>query len=166
MPSRMLRSTTTSRDRAMVMSTCTTRRATCSSAWRITLFLNSPWGVVVAPSNFSGFANELLIGNFGSGLITALQREHGAWIGNMLNINDLPVQIDGLWGSGLRQWRLRRPDQYAVLHRGTVWEKPRYLRVHHPASGYVNESLQAAKVEEGAMPSSFLLRANVMQAPA
>jgi uncharacterized protein (TIGR03118 family) len=62
------------------------------------LFLNSPWAVVLSPSSFSGFANELLVGNFGSGLITLYNPSTGAWIGNMLNINDLPTQIDGLWG--------------------------------------------------------------------
>ncbi len=40
------------------------------------LYLNSPWGVVVAPSSFSGFANDLLIGNFGSGGDHGLQRQH------------------------------------------------------------------------------------------
>lgn len=62
------------------------------------LYLNSPWGVVQAPSSFSGFANDLLVGNFGSGLITAYNLSTGTWLGNMLNVADLPVQIDGLWG--------------------------------------------------------------------
>lgn len=61
------------------------------------LFLNSPWGAVVAPQTFSGFGGDLLIGNFGSGLITAFNASTGAWIGNMLNVNQLPVEIDGLW---------------------------------------------------------------------
>lgn len=63
-----------------------------------TLYLNAPWGVVQAPSSFSGFGNDLLVGNFGSGAISAYNISTGAWIGNMLNVNDLPVQIDGLWG--------------------------------------------------------------------
>ena len=62
------------------------------------IYLNSPWGAVQAPASFSGFANDLLIGNFGSGLITAYNLSTGAWVGNMLNVADLPVQIDGLWG--------------------------------------------------------------------
>jgi uncharacterized protein (TIGR03118 family) len=61
------------------------------------IYLNAPWGVAQAPSSFSGFGNDLLIGNFGSGLITAYNISTGAWLGNMLNVNDLPVQIDGLW---------------------------------------------------------------------
>jgi uncharacterized protein (TIGR03118 family) len=62
------------------------------------LFLNSPWGVAVAPQTFSGFAGDLLIGNFGSGLISAFNASNGNFVGNMFNVNNLPVQIDGLWG--------------------------------------------------------------------
>jgi uncharacterized protein (TIGR03118 family) len=62
------------------------------------LYLNSPWGVVQAPSTFSGLANDLLVGNFGSGLITAYNINTGALIGNVQNVADLPVQINGLWG--------------------------------------------------------------------
>lgn len=62
------------------------------------LYANSPWAVVVAPSNFSGFSNDILVGNFGSGLITAYNASNGNWLGNMLNVASLPVQIDGLWG--------------------------------------------------------------------
>jgi uncharacterized protein (TIGR03118 family) len=62
------------------------------------LFLNAPWGVAQAPATFQSFGNDLLVGNFGSGLITAYNFSTGAWIGNMLNANFLPVEIDGLWG--------------------------------------------------------------------
>jgi len=60
-------------------------------------FMNAPWGVVQAPSSFSGFANDLLIGNFGSGLISAYNISTGAFIANMFDVNYLPVKIDGLW---------------------------------------------------------------------
>lgn len=62
------------------------------------LFLNAPWGVAVAPSNFSGFANDLIIANFGSAGINAFNPTTGAFVGNMLGANDLPVQIDSIWG--------------------------------------------------------------------
>jgi len=61
------------------------------------IFLDSPWAVVVAPQSFIGFSGDLLIGNFGSGLITAFNPSNGVWIGNMLAVSDLPVRIDGLW---------------------------------------------------------------------
>ena len=60
-------------------------------------FDNSPWGVALAPQNFSGFAGDLLIANFGSGLITAYNPTTGAWAGNMLDASDIPVHIEGIW---------------------------------------------------------------------
>jgi uncharacterized protein (TIGR03118 family) len=61
------------------------------------LYLNAPWGVVQAPASFSGFGNDLLIGNFGSGAVSAFNLSTGAWIGNMFDVNGLPLKIDGLW---------------------------------------------------------------------
>ena len=62
------------------------------------LYANSPWGVAVAPSSFAGFANDLLIGMFGSGAVSAFNPSTGAWIGNMFDVNNLPLKINGLWG--------------------------------------------------------------------
>lgn len=61
------------------------------------IWLNSPWAAVVAPQSFVGFGGDLLIGNFGSGLISAYNASNGAFMGNMINVADLPVQIGGLW---------------------------------------------------------------------
>ena len=61
------------------------------------LYLNAPWGVVQAPASFSGFGNDLLIGNFGSGAVSAYNINTGAWIGLMFDVNSLPLKIDGLW---------------------------------------------------------------------
>ncbi len=61
------------------------------------LFMNAPWGLVQAPANFGGFSNDLLIGQFGSGGMTAYNLSTGAWIGNVLDANDLAFKIDGLW---------------------------------------------------------------------
>jgi uncharacterized protein (TIGR03118 family) len=62
------------------------------------IYLDSPWGVAVAPQSFLGYPGELLIGNFGSGLITAYNASTGVWLGNMINSQDLQVEIPGLWG--------------------------------------------------------------------
>ncbi len=61
------------------------------------LFMNAPWGAVQAPASFSGFANDLLIGQFGSGAISAYNLSTGAWIGNVLDGNFLPIKLNGLW---------------------------------------------------------------------
>src|ERR1035438_4617575 len=40
--------------------------------------LNSPWGLAIAPATFGKFANDLLVGNFGDGLINAYDPATGA----------------------------------------------------------------------------------------
>ena len=58
--------------------------------------LNSPWGIAQAPFNFGRFSNDLLIGNFGDGRISAFKLD-GQFDGRLLNTSGQLVQIDGLW---------------------------------------------------------------------
>lgn len=58
--------------------------------------INSPWGVAVAPSTFGKHANQLLVGNFGSGTIMAFD-ENGHFKGFLKSRSERPVVIDGLW---------------------------------------------------------------------
>jgi uncharacterized protein (TIGR03118 family) len=60
--------------------------------------LNSPWGLVIAPSSFGQFAGDLLGGNFGDGRIHAFDPHTGAFRGTLLGTNGRPLVIDGLWG--------------------------------------------------------------------
>ena len=60
--------------------------------------LNSPWGLVLAPSTFGGFAGDLLVGNFGDGLIHAYDPSNGAEKGMLTNTDGNPIAINGLWG--------------------------------------------------------------------
>jgi uncharacterized protein (TIGR03118 family) len=60
--------------------------------------LNSPWGMVLAPSNFGMFSNDLLVGNFGNGLINAFNPTTGAFLGQLMGVNGNLVDINGLWG--------------------------------------------------------------------
>ena len=60
--------------------------------------LNSPWGVALAPSNFGEFAGDLLIGNFGDGLINVFDPHTFAFIAHLSDTNGDAIQIDGLWG--------------------------------------------------------------------
>jgi uncharacterized protein (TIGR03118 family) len=59
--------------------------------------LNSPWGLVVAPSNFGTFSGDLLVGDFGDGAIHAYDPATGALKGQLKNEDGNPVVIDGLW---------------------------------------------------------------------
>jgi len=58
--------------------------------------IDSPWGVAVAPGTFGEHADQLLVGNFGSGTIMALD-ERGHFEGFLEGRSGRPVVIDGLW---------------------------------------------------------------------
>jgi len=59
--------------------------------------LDSPWALIVAPESFGSFANKLLVGNFGDGLINVYNYE-GKHLGTLKHKSDHPVTIEGLWG--------------------------------------------------------------------
>ena len=58
--------------------------------------IDSPWGVTLAPSTFGEHADELLVGNFGSGSIMTFDAE-GKFHGLLKAVHKGPVKIDGLW---------------------------------------------------------------------
>jgi uncharacterized protein (TIGR03118 family) len=61
--------------------------------------LNSPWGVQIAPANtFGKFSGDLLVGNFGDGLINAYNPTTGALVGTLQDQNGNNIRISGLWG--------------------------------------------------------------------
>ena len=63
-------------------------------------FLNAPWGVALAPSDFGVFSHRLLIGNFGDGTIHAFNAVSGDFEGTLLDASGQPLTVDGLWALG------------------------------------------------------------------
>ncbi len=63
-----------------------------SSGW-----LNSPWAVVAAPADFGSAGGDILIGNFGDGLIGAYDATSGAFRGFLHDSNNASLVIPGLW---------------------------------------------------------------------
>jgi len=61
-------------------------------------WLNSPWGIVLAPGDFGSFSHDLLIGQFGSGQIAAYNIFTGAFDGLLQDATGTTIAIDGLWG--------------------------------------------------------------------
>jgi len=59
--------------------------------------LNSPWGLAIAPATFGKFANDLLVGNFGDGLINAYDPATGAFVGTLTDPTGKNIAIPGLW---------------------------------------------------------------------
>jgi uncharacterized protein (TIGR03118 family) len=60
--------------------------------------LDSPWGLEIAPASFGSFAGDLLVGNFGDGMINAYNPTTGAFVGTIDGADGNPLVIDGLWG--------------------------------------------------------------------
>jgi uncharacterized protein (TIGR03118 family) len=59
--------------------------------------LDSPWGVALAPASFGQFADDMLIGNFGNGVINAYDPATGHWLGTVSGSDGKPLVNDGLW---------------------------------------------------------------------
>lgn len=60
-------------------------------------FLNAPWGMAIAPSDFGPFSNDLLVGNFGSGQIIAFDLATGKAKGALRNAKGKAIATPGLW---------------------------------------------------------------------
>jgi len=60
-------------------------------------WLNAPWGVTQAPSDFGPYSHYILVGNFGSGQIAAFDPVTGAFQDFMRDAASKPIMIDGLW---------------------------------------------------------------------
>lgn len=58
--------------------------------------LNAPWGIVLAPSTFGQFANDVLIGNFGDGTMNAYDTQ-GHFIGQVADSAGHVIINAGLW---------------------------------------------------------------------
>jgi uncharacterized protein (TIGR03118 family) len=66
-------------------------------------FLNSPWGLAMAPSTWGSMAGDILVGQFGNGRVDVFNTK-GKFVGFLKNSQNKPLVIDGLWaltpGSG------------------------------------------------------------------
>lgn len=54
--------------------------------------------LALAPANFGKFSNDLLVGNFGDGLIHAFDPKTGDLKGTLSDPAGHPISIEGLWG--------------------------------------------------------------------
>lgn len=67
-------------------------------------WLNGPWGMTQAPSDFGVNSHDILVGQFGGGNIIAFDPVTGHVKGPLFGTNNMPLMIDGLWdisfGSG------------------------------------------------------------------
>jgi uncharacterized protein (TIGR03118 family) len=61
-------------------------------------WLDQPWGVAKAPSNFGSLSNSILVGNTGSGWIAAFSATTGRFKGLVEDSGGNAITLPGLWG--------------------------------------------------------------------
>jgi uncharacterized protein (TIGR03118 family) len=59
--------------------------------------LNSPWGVAFAPASFGIFSNDLLIGNFGDGMINVYDPKTFSFLGQLMDGAGKSLVYASLW---------------------------------------------------------------------
>ena len=61
-------------------------------------YMNAPWGLTLASSDFGAYSHDVLVGQFGSGEILAFDPATGRYLGKLMGANNQPIQINGVWG--------------------------------------------------------------------
>lgn len=59
--------------------------------------LNAPWGMALAPAGFGRFGGDLLVGNFGDGVINAYDPSTFNFIGQLTDASGNVIANSGLW---------------------------------------------------------------------
>jgi uncharacterized protein (TIGR03118 family) len=59
--------------------------------------LNAPWGMALAPSGFGRFGGDLLVGNFGDGVINVYDPTSYDFLGQLTDANGNVITNSGLW---------------------------------------------------------------------
>jgi len=80
--------------------------------------LNAPWGLALAPADFGGFSNRLLIGNFGDGAINAYDLATGGFRGRLHHADGQELAIEGLWGIGFGNGIANQPTNVLFFAAG------------------------------------------------
>ena len=59
--------------------------------------LNAPWGIALAPAGFGSVGGDLLVGNFGDGIINSFDPASGNRLGSISLAGGKQLAIPGLW---------------------------------------------------------------------
>jgi uncharacterized protein (TIGR03118 family) len=60
-------------------------------------WFNAPWGLALASSDFGAYSHDVLVGQFGSGMVLAFDPVTGKYKGMLTGTDNNPIHIDGLW---------------------------------------------------------------------
>jgi uncharacterized protein (TIGR03118 family) len=102
-------------------------------------WLNAPWGLALAPSEFGEFSHSLLVGNFGSGWIAAFNPVSGKFMGFVKNPDHSILTIDGLWGLEFGNGAAAGPLNTLFFTAGPNGESDGLFGTLTPVSSELNE---------------------------
>jgi uncharacterized protein (TIGR03118 family) len=71
--------------------------------------LNAPWDMVLAPLSFGEFGGNVLVGNFGDGLLWAYDLATGNRTGQIRTSDNREFALPGLWGLAFGNGALGQP---------------------------------------------------------
>jgi uncharacterized protein (TIGR03118 family) len=81
-------------------------------------YMNAPWGIALAGSNFGTLSGDLLVGNFGSGEVIAFDAATGKVIGSLKGSDNKPIVIPGLWALAFGQGGNNGPTDWLYFTAG------------------------------------------------
>jgi uncharacterized protein (TIGR03118 family) len=109
--------------------------------------LNAPWGMALAPAGFGSFAGDLLVGNFGDGVINAFDSTTFAFVGSLSTAAGAPIANPGLWEIFVGQGGTLGDPNTLYFAAGINHEKDGLfgsIAVAQPAAGAPSFTLSAA----------------------
>lgn len=96
--------------------------------------LNAPWGVALAPADFGSYSGNVLIGNFGDGLIHAFDATSGQHVGTLKDASGQTLRLPGLWGIAFGPGVSEQPTHTLFAAAGVNDEAGGlYVRIDPPA---------------------------------
>lgn len=86
-------------------------------------WLNGPWGLTQAPTDFGPYSHDILVGNFGSGQIAAFDPVTGEFKDLLRDAKGAPLWIDGLWALSFGNGATAGPATSLFFSAGTNHEQ-------------------------------------------
>ncbi len=80
--------------------------------------LKAPWGIAVAPAGFGSASGDLLIGNFGDGMINRFDAASGQSLGSVSLASGKQLVIPGLWALAFGNGAANQPTNALIYTAG------------------------------------------------
>jgi uncharacterized protein (TIGR03118 family) len=95
--------------------------------------LYEPWGLALAPASFGRFGGDLLVANFGTGVIDGFREQAGRWTldGPLTGTDGKPLVVNGVWGIAFGNGGVAGPTSTLFAAAGPhQWHGSSELEVH------------------------------------